>query len=105
MGRIKSWVDGPHALQEIGDTAMKGDLKIIGFEGRRDALMTRVALSFNRDITMTLHGNLKRALLPNERDLDCDGSAVPSRGREVYSTGQGNLNPLSNSGGLQDTFS
>ena len=51
------------------------------------------------------HTNLKGTSFPIERGTFRDGEKNPVRGKLIHSTGQGNLHPLSNSGGLQDTFS
>ena len=49
--------------------------------------------------------SLKGTSFPREQSADCDGEQSSVSGVKIHSAGQGNLNPLSNSGGLQDTFS
>ena len=52
-----------------------------------------------------VHAMLKGAISPNLQETFCDGEEASVCGVKIHSAGQGNLNPLSNSGGLQDTFS
>ena len=49
--------------------------------------------------------SLKGTWFPRKRSFFCDGEKNSVGGVKIHSAGQGNLNPLSNSGGLQDTFS
>ena len=55
--------------------------------------------------TFFVHAVLNGVKSPNDQRTFCDGEEASVCGMKIHSAGQGNLNPLSNSGGLQDTFS
>ena len=75
------------------------------FERTRNALNNGVVRLQGMRFERVNLKSLKGTLFPRKQSFFRDGEKNSVSGVKIHSTGQGNLHPLSNSGGLQDTFS